>query len=537
MKPLRLSLLLLCTHACSKPLEGVSGTDVAVCEAPEVVVPVPDGLRRLSHSEYNNSLRDLLYASEVPVFDLVSDTKVNGFENQAELLLVSPLLVDEYHQAALTISEVARADLDRYLPCDPSDGKAACGLAFIESFGTRAFRRPLELGELVLFSEFFAEQLEQSSFREACQLVVQAMLESPQFLYRLELESTPTGETRQLDAYEVASRLSYFLWGTMPDEVLFDLAADDALQTPEQIEAAARSMMEDARARDAVVDFHRQWLAFEEVETASKNTAVYPDFDSELRQASRDELDLFVEHHIFDGAGTVRALLTGTETYVNAPLAELYGIEGVTGGWEPVHLDPSERSGILTSAGFLAGQAHQVNPSPVLRGVFVLGQVLCSPTPPPPPDVDTTVPEEVDVVGTNRDRYEQHATDAQCASCHTRIDGVGFAFENYDGVGAYRETDNGFPVDASGALQGTDVDGTVDGAVELTRLLADSRQVEECVTTQWLRFARGRTESAEESCLIASLTDELSASGGSIQELLIAIVTRPEFRMKTGESL
>jgi hypothetical protein len=249
----------------------------------------------------------------------------------------------------------------------------------------------------------------------------------------------------------------------------------------------------------------------------------------------RAELDRFVESTLFDGPGTFASLLTSTATDVDATLAALYGVDAPPPGeWAPVSLDPAERSGILTRAGFLARTAHAVHPSPVKRGVFVLARLLCVPPAPPPANVNTNPPDEGEPgqPKTNRERYAKHTAQADCASCHVTIDGVGFGFENYDALGRWRDLDNGEPVDASGELIGTDVDGSFDGAIELSQKLATSTQAHDCVVSQVYRYALGRGTTAADLCSLGDLRAQFAEASGDVHALLLAVVTSDAFRTR-----
>jgi hypothetical protein len=289
-------------------------------------------------------------------------------------------------------------------------------------------------------------------------------------------------------------------------------------------------MMKAPRAREAIIDFHRQWLDFDRVQDEPKEPGAFPDWGPELRDAIREEVDRFVGSEVFDGDGTIASLLTSRSSWVNRPLAAHYGLAAVD-GWTQVQLPASERSGILTRGDFLAGHAHETNGSPILRGVFVLERLLCSSIAAPPASADTSTPERKPGSGpvTNRTLFEERTAPAQCQGCHVRINGIGFGLEHYDATGAFRTRDDTLPVDATGTIVGTDVDGPYDGAIELSQKLAQSRTVSDCVATNWIRYTTGRRVAAEDACLVERARGSLAASGGDVRELLIDIVTSPEF--------
>lgn len=489
-------------------------------------------LRRLSRVEHRNTVEDLLYGLALDTPELPKDPVEAGFENSARLLSAPPLWVE---QSELTASQAAQAALvdpatrARILPCKSWSTRAeqtACADAFLSGFGARAFRRPLTADERQRYLAFIAEVSAEIDFEAAIELAVTALMQAPQFTYRLELGA---GDGR-VTAYELASRLSYLLWQSMPDETLLAAAAADQLATPAQLEAQARRMLGEPRARQAMVDFHRQWLDFDRVLEEPKEPGAFPDWGPELRTAIREEVDRFVAGVMLDGDGTLASLLTSRKSWVDAELAAHYGLAPVS-GWTEVELPASERSGILTRSDFLAGQAHETNGSPVLRGVFVIDRLLCAGLAAPPAGADTSTPERAPGSGpiTNRALFEQRTAPAQCQGCHVQINGIGFGFEHFDAAGAFRTLDDTLPVDASGTLVGTDVDGPYDGAIALSERLAHSATVRDCAASHWLRYTLGRRIETADACLQGRAERALAASGGDVRELLIEIVTSPEF--------
>ncbi|MDC0670157.1 DUF1592 domain-containing protein [Nannocystis radixulma] len=518
---------------------GVDPTEGAPAECGAPLDPGPAPLRRLTHTQYNNTVRDLFPGVTLPPQTIAVDPKVNGFENNADVQTPSALLIEQYQRAALAVTEAAWATPEAFLPCAADGGgePQQCGHTFLLDLGARAFRRPLTADEEAAFLGFFDQQLAETNFSVALQLTTQALLQSPAFLYFLEFGGAPVegGAAVALSGHELASRLSYFLWDSMPDAQLFAAAAAGDLDTGEGLVAEATRMLEDGKARGALVNFHRQWFDFDGVALINPDADTYPTYTPDLRAAMRAELDHFVEATLFEGPGTFASLLTATETEVDATLAALYGVDPPPPGeWAPVSLDPAQRSGILTRAGFLARTAHAVHPSPVKRGVFVLARLLCVPPAPPPANVNTNPPDEGEPgqPKTNRERYAKHTAQADCASCHTTIDGVGFGFEHYDALGRWRDLDNGEPVDASGELIGTDIDGTFDGAIELSEKLATSTQAHDCVVSQVYRYALGRGTGAADLCSLDDLRAQFAEASGDMRALLLAVVASDAFRTR-----
>lgn len=500
--------------------EGETGEDID----PGAKLPA----RRLSHFEYQNTLRDLFPHIEVPEFELPADPRSGGFDNDGEALVPSTLLIERYDDNARIVAEIATEDLPTLLGCDPAEGDS-CAQSFVDDFGRRAFRRPLTDDEREAFMVFYQEPPGSSDFRAGTQLTLQLFLQSPQFLYRVELppagEDLPApGEFAPLDDYAIASRLSYFLWSTMPDAELMAAAANGELSSPEAIEDQARRMLDDDRAREAFLHFHEQWFDLERVDRASKLPEA--EFDDAMRDSAKGEAMRFVEHVIFDEGGTLVDLLTSNRTYVDERLAAIYGVAPPEPGtWAEVELDPAQRAGFMTQVAFLAGHGHPLNPSPVLRGVYTLEDVLCHPLGAPPPVAEAMMIPEAPEGQTNREAYEALTAADECQACHGVINPIGFAFEHYDTLGAWRDQDNGNAVDASGAYS----DMNFVGAVELMSQLPERLEVQRCVSGKWLRYAYGGGRVFETPDIQTQTEVAFAEADLTITELLVAIVTHPRF--------
>ncbi len=497
-------------------------------------------IRRMTRFEYNNAVRDLLGDTTRPADAFVAEEEALGFNNQATALGVTQLLAEQYMEASEGIAARAATDWKKHLPCDPvKTGEDACATQFILAFGQKAYRRPLAGAEVTRLQQLYAWGKQQLDFSTGLQLVIQAMLQSPRFLYRVEMGMPDPvkdqADVTALDSWEMAARLSFLIWSSVPDDELFDAAAADKLRDPAAIEAQARRMLDDPRARDAVANFHAQWLGLGRIETLDKDASVYPAYTPALRQLWEKETLSFLDHVVFDDAkGDVKTMLTAPYSMMNADLAAFYGIKGPKGdGFEQVSLDPAQRAGLLTQASLLAVNAKPNQSSPVHRGKFVRERLLCQPLPPPPNNVNIQPP-DVDPKATTREKFAQHSSDPYCAGCHKLMDPIGFGFESYDGIGEFRTTDHGFPVDATGALTGTrDSDGPFDGAVELAARLGESAEVRECVATQWFRFGYGHGEEKADSCAMNQLQDAFRASGYSVKELLVALTRTDAFRYRS----
>jgi hypothetical protein len=490
-------------------------------------------VRRLSGVEYNRTVGDLFPSFQIPQQSLVTDLAVHGFENNAASLNPAPVLIEQYADAAILIAELVGNNMGAFLPCAAITPDAACGREMIEDFGRRALRRPLTTEEADRYGAFFEQQMTAISFRGALELTVQAFLQAPQFLYRIELGVPEDGEEiLALDDHEMASRLSYFLWQSMPDDVLFDAAEAGELSTPEGVAEQARRMLDDPRAAETVIDFHRQWLDFDRVMEENKDPVLYPTWTDTLRNAMREESDRFVEHLYQSDANLLQELLTSRTTFANPILAEFYGVPAPTEEWGMTTLPEGERSGYLTRGNFLAAYAHSTNGSPPLRGVAIMDRWLCEPPPPPPPTADTSPPMAVQGAAprTNRELFEERTSPDACTGCHTTINGLGFPFEGYDAAGAFRTQDNGIDVDATGEIRGTDdINGEIDDALHLSEQLASSGQVRDCMVRNWFRFAFAREPGRADSCALEDFSTALADGEGNVKDLIVAIASSHDF--------
>lgn len=491
----------------------------------------PAPLRRLTRVEYNNTVEDLLGDVSKPADAFPQDEKLGGF---AEGASVSPLLAELYQAAAEALAASAIAKLSVLSPCTPElSGDAACAREFIEAFGKKAFRRPLLPTETDELFALYAAERKVESWESSIELVIAAILQSPRFLYRPEVGSAGQGDGSgrvPLSSFELATRLSYFLWQTMPDEELFALADVDALTDRDTLGEQARRMLADDRARAGVAELFTQWMHLGELKVLSKSEDLFPELTPALKTAMAEETRRFVEDVLWNGDGKLSTLLTASYTFVNAELAPIYGVKAPASGWAKVELDPSQRAGLLTHPSVLSVFSGPEQTSPVFRGLFVREALLCQ-TPPPPPENLVVEPPDPDPNLTTRERYAQHSEDPSCSGCHELMDPIGFGFEHYDAIGRHRTTDSGFPVDASGEIFATDhTNAKFDGVRELSTLLAASPDVRACVAEQWFRFAIGRGQSKEDECALSEVEQAFADTGGDIRELVVTIVTSDAFR-------
>ena len=481
----------------------------------------PSPIRRMTRREYDNTVRDLLRDESSPARAFVADEMALGFDNNATAMGVSQLLAEQYLAAAETLSERATEDLQGLLQCDPTgSAEDACVRSFVQAFGKRAYRRPLTADDETHLMAVYAAARQSGDVRAAVQAVLQVALQSPHFLYRV--------EEGELGPWELASRLSYFLWGTMPDEELFAAAEGGDLESAADVEAQARRMVVDSRARETVIDFHGQWLHFAHADEVEKEASVFPEFTPEIAALQRREAEIFVDHVAWSEGGDLAELFTADYTFANAPLAAFYGLSGPTGEeFQRVDL-PGRASGALGLGGILSLLSKPNQTSPIHRGKFVREQLLCQVLPPPPEGIVITPPEP-DPNASTRERFAQHSDNPACAGCHSLMDPIGFGFETYDGVGRWRDVENGQPVDASGELTDTDVDGPFTGTAELAARLAGSEGVRACTTLQWFRYAYGRGETDADECTLQRLDLAFAEAGMSIRELMVQLTLTEAF--------
>jgi hypothetical protein len=503
------------------------------CKTP---TPGPSPLRRLSRSEYANTVVELFGDQAAAQVNFIREARVNGFDNNAQSRSVSNLLAQEYFETAEKVSTAAVTKLSDLVTCDPvGQGEPACLDKFLDTFGKRVWRRPLEPTERDSLKQVFT-QGRTATFADGLQAVVQVMLLSPQFMYRIEKGVPVAGaDYLRLDPYETASRLSYLLWGSMPDAMLFAAADAGKLSTREDIKAQAQRMLDDPRAARMVMNFASEWLRLDEIGDIEKQAEPYPAFKPELKDAFRGEVEAFFNEVLWKGDGKLDTLLTAPYTFMNEPLAAYYGAKGVTGqAFQKVQTDPKQRVGFLTQGGLLSvlGVNDGGLNSLVYRGLFVRERLLCQPVPDPPPDAQSMNP-PVTPATTARESSVARQAIPLCGGCHALMDKLGLGFENFDGIGLYRTMDKGKPVDASGELTSTDVDGPFNGAVDLAGKLAGSKDAHACLATQWFRYGYGREETMQDSCSLGTLKNVAISSGGNFKELLLALTQTDTFLLRS----
>jgi Protein of unknown function (DUF1592)/Protein of unknown function (DUF1588)/Protein of unknown function (DUF1595)/Protein of unknown function (DUF1585)/Protein of unknown function (DUF1587) len=496
-------------------------------------VPGPAPLRRLSVREYRSTVRDLLGVEVPSGVDFAIDRDTAGFSVGSPVATSTD--ASRLLDAADQLAAAAASRLPDLLPCPtvPADsaGQSSCAQQFIQKFGRRAFRRPLsaeEVADLKAVYEAHRGAEINQGFPEAIQAVVAAMLVSPNFLYRNELGSVAPlreGTILKFNAHELASRLSYALWGSMPDDQLFAQADANKLGTAADIETQVRRMLADPKAAQTMEDFHLQWLEVDTLAKAPKE-ASFKDFTPALAQAMLNETIGFTRDLMSaGGSGRLQQLLTGNAAVSDPALAKLYGA-GL--GGTP---DAKQRAGILTQASFLATHATSMDSNPVRRGAVVLKRLLCDEVP-PPPNEDIPPPEPPKPGVTTRERFAKH-DESMCATCHKLTDPIGFSFEHYDAIGAFRQTDQGKPVDATGSLELEGRQLRFNNVIELAPALAASRKVQACVARQWLRYLLRRQETPGDEASLQLAGEAFERSGFDMRELLVALARSRAFSHRT----
>lgn len=511
---------------------GADGTDSD--GEPLVIDPAPAVLPRLTAEQYRSSLASILGPS-LPAVALEPDQNPYLFFNiGASTTTLSELGTQLYEEAADAITTAIFADPARRLAlvgCEPLAPGDQCVQGFLEDFGRRAYRRPLTPDEMQRWQQVTVD-LGSPDAWEGLRLAVAGMLQSPYFIYRVELgEPDPEQPGRlRYTSHEMGSRLSFLLWNTTPDDQLLDAADAGELLTDDGLRAHAERMIADPRASAAVQEFFAQYFDLSRLDGITRDPAIYPLFASTLPESMRAEVKLLVDDFVFRRDADIRGIFGTRTTFVNEELALLYGVEAP--GASPIAFVPVElpadgpRVGLLTLGAFLTMNAHETETSPTLRGKFVRERVLCQSVMPPPPDVDTTIPDTGDSQ-TLRERLEQHALNPACAGCHSFIDPPGLLFENFDSLGVYRTVDrNGFPIDATGDLDGQ----PLANATELGPILAEDPRVGKCVATQLFRHAQGRLDTEAERDIIIDLDARFAADGYRFKQLLMTLVTHEGFR-------
>jgi len=487
-------------------------------------------MRRLNRAEYNNTIRDLVGVKFQPAADFPADDVGYGFDNNGDVLSLPTLLLEKYLAAAERIMDAAWKDpaVKQKLLDSPAHRLV------LRNFAERAYRRPITDGEAKRLGQFLDLARQQGESGEVgVKLGMTAILSSPHFLFRVEPDD-PKQPERRLNDFELATRLSYFLWSSMPDDELFDLARKGTLAEPANLEAQVKRMLKSPKAKALVENFAMQWLTVRALRTLSPDPKLFPTFDEPLREAMLEETAKFCEH-VFLEDRPLLELLDADYAFVNERLAKHYGIPNVKGqDFRKVQLPDNKRGGVLTMASVLTVTSNPTRTSPVKRGKWILEQILGTPPPPPPPGVEE-LSEDQKVIdsGSLRQRMELHRKDPNCAVCHQRMDPLGFGFENFDAVGAWRTKDGKFDVDPSGVLPTGE---KFAGPAELRKILL-GRKVDfsKAFTDKLLTFALGRGLERIDRCVIDDVAATLAKNDYKFSSLVLEIVRSEPFQKRRAK--
>jgi hypothetical protein len=496
------------------------------------------GLRRLTVDEYRATVRDLLGVEPLAKEAFGADTPLHGFISiGATRVAYSAQQIEELELAAYDAAQKVFDDASRRVAlvgCEPASVDDACVRAFLSRFARRAFRRPATPDELDAYADLVTMVGLDSDVWSGLAYAVAAFLQSPNFLYRAELGQPDESATerRRLTAFEVATRLSYLLTGSTPDDDLLQAAESGLLDDADGFRSQLERLLASSFAEVALLRFFEEQLEIDNVGNIVKVPAAFPSFSPALAGAMQREMHDAVRDVALRRGGDLLALLTNRNTYVNGPLAELYGlpVQASADSWLPATLpEDGPRAGLLGFAGFLAQHAAPAETSATKRGYFVVSKLLCRTIPPPPPGVVTTLPEPAEGENiTMRERVGRHMSDDSCRACHGQMDPHGLALEHFDALGAYRERDDGLEIDASGTID----DQSFDGARQLGTLLANHPDVAACFARRFYEFALGTQARAGDP--IADLVDAFEASGRQFSELVRALSTHDAFRFTSA---
>ena len=524
----------------SSALGGNSGASTVVASDPGRVT-----MHRLNLAEYDNTMRDLL-GTKVRAsadFKFPVDDRGSDFDNTADVLTVSPLHLASYNTAAIALVSAAMAapaQRSLLVACDLAAGGASCARTGLEGFVPRAWRRavtPAEVDNLMALVTLATSKGD--SVETGFQLAVRAALLSPNFIYRPEIDPMPSSLTpHAVSDYELASRVSYFLWSSMPDDALLAAAKAGNLHEATTLASQVKRMLADPKAQALVDNFAGQWMYIRLIDEATPNTQLFPQFDAGLRSAFKAESQLLFREVAFNGLPADQ-LLTAKFTFANDRLAKFYGLPPV-GSDQPKRVDLSnspDRRGFLAHGGLLTVNSHSDRTSPVRRGKYVLTQMLCTEIPPPPPTVNTTLEPDSTGQKTLRQVLEAHVTNPLCATCHSRMDPIGFGMEGYDAIGSARTMDGTLPVDTTGTLPTGE---QFKGLLELSEIIGKNPAFSQCLATKLYTYALGRglvlgDPKHLDPVTVKSIATEFSKNGLQFQDLVAGVITSPTFLNRRGE--
>jgi hypothetical protein len=513
---------------------AMSGPITTLDCSKHVVDPGPTSMQLLTRQQYLNTIKEL--AGDVAGVDqaLGDDVSASAFGLVAPD--VTQVQLEHYQKAADAIAATIvgnAASLNKIAPCAAgATGTAAtdCAKSLVQKFGALAYRAPVtDAADIDNHVKLFSTGVA-TSYAHGVELLLRGMLQSPRFLYRVEVGTTEkvSDTAVKLSPYEVAARLSYTLWDSPPNDKLNQAITAGGLGSADGVREQLAWMLQDARGAKLLNRFLGAWMHVGDVDNLVKNPDTYPQFQAQsFRDSLKGQAAAFFDDLLANQGGKLNALFTSTTAFYNQDLGAYYGVTG-TAAFQSLQKADGTVAGILTLPAVLAVQGRPNESSPIYRGRFVREALLCQTLPAPPANVPP--PPEVMPGVSTRERSAQHEVDPVCSGCHQLMDPIGFGFENFDTLGAYRTTDGGKPIDASGNIvQSRDIDGPFNGVAELAKKLASSAEVKECVTRQWFRYALNRFEQPVDGCSMKSVLDNFDAAGDDLKSLPQAIVQTDAF--------
>ncbi len=519
------------------PGAGGSAGPGPVVENPPPFQPAAGLLRRLTRAQFSNAVRDLL-GVEVNVTEIEADNWTGNFASVGAAVVVSSDRgVEQYHAAIEKAVDAVFADATKrgqFIGCTPTVAATdACVRGFLGNLGLRAWRRPLEGAELDKLASLASKiSTDLANPVEGVRWVTNALLTSPNFLYRPELGAATADGTRRFTGYEMASRLSFLLANTGPDKDLLDQAKSGMLATKEGIRTAATRLIDTRAGRAAVGAFAEEYMRLDRLLLQAKDSSLFPEYGPTLQAAMVRDMRETWETLAFDDKASALNLFVTPKVVVNAELAKLYGIDasGLDANKFEVRSLPADgmRVGILGKAGFLSQFANQKEGSPTLRGKFMRDALMCTPIPPPPGDADLVLDEPpADMPLTKRQRLELHRTSPACAGCHNMMDPLGLPLENFDAIGRFRTTDRGLPIDPTSEFGGK----PVADARALGNVVASDLAVAQCMVRKYYSYAVGHEERDVDGSVLNALAERFQASGFQLRDLILEVVTNDAFSL------
>jgi hypothetical protein len=518
------------------PVQQAAGVDKVFAEesAECDAKPASNGrksLRLLTKAEYANTVRDVLKLTRDPTGSLPAESPLNGFLNNVEINKVSSDHYAGYMDIGIAIADETKSKLQTLAGCTEAAGET-CANKVIDTLGAKLFRRPVTAAEKTLLLNTYKKGLALSP-REGMTLLIASLLTSPTFLYRSEIGDS----AGKLDSYEIASALSYFFWGTSPDDALTALAASGTLATESVMAAEALRLWKDPRSRYVTDQFAHGWLENQSILSTSKDPSLTSTFTPEIQKAMLAEAEDTFDFLIKQSDATFESLYASDFTIGSPALAAYYGGQSMAeGAVNKIKFPGQTRKGLLTLGAIMASHARPDESHPIKRGDFLLQKMLCFVPQPTPKGLVVMVPAK-DPTKTTRERFAAHSTSPACSGCHIKMDGIGFGVEDYDTLGRWRSMENGKMVDASGTM--VEVDGKdipFNGGGDLASELAKSSQAKRCFTVHWYRYAHGRSMLASDPDICSTRRIAMKFSKGEISlgQLLIKIITDPSY-LKRGE--